>query len=104
MENSTPLHAQKVTILSRLVKESSLTLEEALVLLKEEENEEVIQPLNQGPYVPGTGTPWIQPYGSGIPYNGIGSISSSGFVLTASNNPDTTAFTTNSTLTADLNS
>jgi pectin methylesterase-like acyl-CoA thioesterase len=33
----TPLHAQKVAILSRLVKESSLTLEEALLLLKEEE-------------------------------------------------------------------
>jgi hypothetical protein len=38
MEN-TPLHAQKVTILSRLIKESSLTLEEALLLLKEEEEE-----------------------------------------------------------------
>jgi hypothetical protein len=31
------LHAQKVTVLSRLIKESSLTLEEALLLLKEEE-------------------------------------------------------------------
>jgi hypothetical protein len=38
MEN-TELHAQKVTILSRLIKESSLTLEEALLLLKEEEKE-----------------------------------------------------------------
>jgi hypothetical protein len=37
MENIAPLHAQKVTILSRLIKESSLTLEEALILLKEEE-------------------------------------------------------------------
>ncbi len=67
MEN-TPLHAQKVTILSRLIKESSLTLEEALVLLKEEE-EEVTPPT----FIPGTTTPWtvptqpyIQPYGSGI--------------------------------------
>jgi|LauGreDrversion4_2_1035121.scaffolds.fasta_scaffold382603_2 hypothetical protein len=40
MEN-TELHAQKVTILSRLIKESSLTLEEALLLLKEEEKEEI---------------------------------------------------------------
>jgi len=32
----TPLHAQKVAILSRLVKETSLTLEEALLLLKQE--------------------------------------------------------------------
>ena len=36
MENQ-ELHAQKVTILSRLIKENSLTLEEALLLLKEEE-------------------------------------------------------------------
>ena len=45
------LHAQKVTILSRLIKESSLTLEEALLLLKEEEIEEVKQE-----YVPQTST------------------------------------------------
>jgi len=45
MEN-TELHAQKVTILSRLIKESSLTLEEALLLLKEEEKEE--QPVSIG--------------------------------------------------------
>jgi hypothetical protein len=34
------LHTQKVTILSRLIKESSLTLEEALLLLREEAEEE----------------------------------------------------------------
>jgi len=33
------LHAEKVTILSRLIKESSLTLEEALLLLREGEEE-----------------------------------------------------------------
>jgi hypothetical protein len=33
------LHSQKITILSRLIKESSLTLEECLLLLKEEEVE-----------------------------------------------------------------
>jgi hypothetical protein len=37
--NSETLHIQKVTILSRLIKETSLTLEEALLLLKEEEKE-----------------------------------------------------------------
>ena len=50
MENQ-ELHAQKVTILSRLIKESSLTLEEALLLLKEEEIEEVKQE-----YIPQTST------------------------------------------------
>jgi len=39
MENK-ELHTEKVKILSRLVKESSLTFEEALLLLKEEEKEE----------------------------------------------------------------
>ena len=63
MENA-PLYAQKVTILSRLIKESSLTLEEALLLLKEEE-EEVTQPtINPGITTPWT-SPYIQPYGSG---------------------------------------
>ena len=40
--NSETLHVQKVTILSRLIKETSLTLEEALLLLKEEEKEPAI--------------------------------------------------------------
>lgn len=39
MEN-TELHTEKVKILSRLIKESSLTLEEALLLLREEIHEE----------------------------------------------------------------
>jgi len=50
MEN-TDLHTQKVTILSRLIKESSLTLEEALTLLKEEEPKQA--PIN---IVNGSGT------------------------------------------------
>jgi len=47
------LHAEKVTILSRLIKESSLTLEEALLLLREgeEEKEENIKT----PSIPLTG-------------------------------------------------
>jgi hypothetical protein len=44
--NSETLHVQKVAILSRLIKETSLTLEEALLLLKEEEKEE--QPVSVG--------------------------------------------------------
>lgn len=53
---TTPLHAQKVTILSRLIKETSLTLEEALLLLKEEEIENQTIITN-----PGTTNPWIIP-------------------------------------------
>ena len=34
------LHAEKVTILSRLVKENNITLEEALLLLKNEDADE----------------------------------------------------------------
>lgn len=45
MENN-ELHTEKVKILSRLVKENYITLEEALLLLKEEEKEE--QPVSIG--------------------------------------------------------
>lgn len=67
----TPLHAQKVAILSRLVKESSLTFEEALFLLKEEEQEIPVEKttvINPPPYwtstpgITGTGT-----YGITVP-------------------------------------
>lgn len=58
MEN-TPLHAQKVAILSRLMKETSLTLEEALLLLKEEEPATIS--VKDGPWGIGQTTPWIQP-------------------------------------------
>lgn len=37
--NELTLHEQKVVILSRLIKDSSLTLQEALLLLQEEEKE-----------------------------------------------------------------
>ena len=109
---STPLHAQKVTILSRLIKESSLTLEEALVLLKEEEEiEETV--ISQPSYIPGTTSPWIQPYHTpgtvpltGSPLTGFGTLSGNTFaVTTTGNTTSTTLLTSNtpSTLTADLN-
>lgn len=69
------LHKQKIQILGRLIKESSLSLEEALLLLqdKEEQEQEVVkQPALQ--YTPSTGTytPW--PYGGSgvitVPLNG----------------------------------
>ena len=60
MEN-TSLHTQKVAILSRLIKETSLTLEEALLLLKEEEP--ATEPIKDGPWGIGTTNPWIQPDG-----------------------------------------
>lgn len=59
MENT--IHAKKVAILSRLIKESSLTLEEALVLLEEEQAPVSIpwqQPINT-PSFPSTNPYWI---------------------------------------------
>lgn len=70
------LHAQKVTILSRLIKESSLTLEEALLLLKEEE--QIEEPKTE--FVPQTSTSTWTTYPtflSGIP---SATISSSGSI------------------------
>ena len=69
------LHSQKITILSRLVKESSLTLEECLLLLKEE----VSQPIDLQQFNPGTTTPWVTlpkvpPYGTIITRSGISSV------------------------------
>lgn len=51
------LHTQKVTILSRLIKDSSLTLEEALLLLREEKEEEqkVEEPKPHSSYIYSTG-------------------------------------------------
>jgi hypothetical protein len=65
MQQEVPLHAQKVAILSRLIKESSLTLEEALLILKEEEVELTVS--STPGWSTGTTTPWtvpIQPYGT----------------------------------------
>ena len=71
MEN-TSLYSQKVTILGRLIKESSLTLEEALVLLKEEEVTAPAQ-TTPSPWIPGTTTPWTQPIGTNpFPLGSIG--------------------------------
>ena len=56
------LHKQKVEILSRLIKESSLTLEEALILLKENEQVIDIQPFKSQPLTnPYTQNPYTQP-------------------------------------------
>jgi len=65
MQQEVPLHAQKVAILSRLIKESSLTLEEALLILKEEEVESTV--ISTPGWSTGTTTPWTistQPYGT----------------------------------------
>jgi hypothetical protein len=61
MENNTQeLHVQKMAILSRLIKESSLTLEEALTLLKEEEQKQApVQFLTSG-----SGTAYHPPLGT----------------------------------------
>jgi len=86
MENTAPLHAQKVTILSRLIKESSLTLEEALILLKEEE-------VKQGP-APLSGTISTSPYWGTTGTNTF-TISSNGNVGIGSTTP--ASFFTDST-------
>jgi hypothetical protein len=65
MEAEVTLHAQKVAILSRLIKESSLTLEEALLILKEDEVESTVSSVSG--WSTGTTTPWtvpVQPYGT----------------------------------------
>lgn len=82
MENS--LYQEKVGILSRLIKESSLTLEEALLLLKEEEiqeKEEVVAPtIYPGGITtyPSTNPFILQPYSYGTTTTiSSGSVSSS---------------------------
>jgi hypothetical protein len=103
MEN-TSLHTQKVAILSRLIKETSLTLEEALLLLQEDEQP---APVFTPSYTPGTSTPWSNPYyGSGtIPLSGTVTTNASTGVYNFSNtdNTTTTVTLTPSTPTADLN-
>ena len=95
MENS-PLHAQKVAILSRLVKETSLTLEEALLLLKEEEP--AATPVKDGPWGIGTSSPWIQPYGNGLPFT-----TTTGGTYTFHQDGNTVLNNTIATASADLN-
>jgi hypothetical protein len=102
MENPT-LHAQKVTILSRLVKESSLTLEEALLLLQEEEVEEQA-PVSASPaWVPGTVSPYITPYTGSFPLMSSGTGTVTINALNGSCTTTTAFLNTPSTPTADLN-
>lgn len=58
----TETHQKKIQILGRLIKESSLTLEEALLLLEHEEEEQAPAPT----YVGGSATPY--PGYMGSPY------------------------------------
>ena len=100
----TELHQQKITILSRLIKESTLTLEEALLLLRKEETESSI--ISTPSFRPGITT--ISPQA----YFGSGTIPLSGTVNTVSFPTGTGTFNTTTTyfnpdtpqtLTADLN-
>lgn len=105
MENT--LHTQKVAILSRLIKESTLTLEEALLLLKEKE---VVEPapvkVSHQPSAPlwggHTGSPSFVISSDGNV--GIGT-STTTTIHSMDYNPSTTTVTLNnlSTLTADIN-
>lgn len=93
--NNPTLHTQKLVILSRLVKESSLTLEEALLLLKEE-------PV-QTPWTPGTTTPYNQPYfGGSVPLTGTITVPNNFGSFTCTTT-DTTGFLLTSNDTVDLN-
>lgn len=108
MEDKT-LHHKKVAILSRLIKESSLTLEEALLLLKTEDVQESVHNPVQPSWFGGTTTPYTIPlthpvtHGTGV--TTISSANSTGVVL---NTTGSTSFTfteglSNATFTADLN-
>jgi hypothetical protein len=104
MEHS-ELHQEKIQILSRLIKESSLTLEEALLLLQEEEE---IAPVSIPSYIQGTGTPWSNPYyGSGtVPLTGTITVSNAHGGIGLHNTTTTATYpnlNTPQTLTADLN-
>lgn len=84
MENQ-ELHAQKVTILSRLIKENYLTLEEALLLLKDEEPKQtsVQFPTSSGTAIyPNSGTSITR----GINYPSFISTTGSTFTNTAVDN------------------
>ena len=92
MEAEVTLHTQKVAILSRLIKESSLTLEEALLILKEEEVESTVSS------TPGwSTTPWTVPITN--PYVGSGTINGNPITFTSSS---TSLTGSASTFTADL--
>lgn len=102
MKVPSTLHKQKITILSRLIKESSLTLEEALLLLQKEE--EIEQAPAAPSWTPGMGTaasPWIQPY-TGNPYSpfsGTIPLNGNGTFVTTTAVPFTNTTTVNNTST-----
>ena len=107
MENK-ELHHKKVAILSRLVKESSLTLEEALLLLKTEDVHESVQ---QPAWNHGTTTPWTEPYKYGSPagisnwpLTGTISVPNNDIIMntTGVSTTTTTLNIANATYTADL--
>lgn len=114
METTSSLHAQKVIILGRLIKESSLTLEEALFLLQEEEKQEEPKQIEQNPvpyplWNPGTAAPYTQhlagnPYTlhGNIPFTGTTTTAGTGIMLLNTNNSTATTVS-DTTTTADLN-
>jgi hypothetical protein len=101
MEN-TSLHTQKVTILSRLVKDNQISLEEALLLLKEEETPVIVAPA----WNPGTVSPYIQPYigsGTGITFSSTTAGTTAGFNISSGNTTTVSNSNASYTTTADLN-
>jgi hypothetical protein len=85
MENK-PLHARKIEILSRLIKADQISLDEALLLLKDETPEEniVVEPFPSYPT-----QPWNNPYWYATPNVGGGTFQITG------GSANTTLLTTN---------
>jgi len=95
------LHKQKIQILGRLIKESSLTLEEALLLLQpveEEEEETKVETTTPQP------VQWLPSIGSGgyVPLNGTITTSLWPSATTTNLNYPNITVTNTSALVADL--
>lgn len=74
------LYSEKLVILNRLIKESTLTLEEALLLLKEDLPYTTTMPFN----TPGTTVVTPNPYQGGYPYQASLSVALHGSANSAS--------------------
>jgi hypothetical protein len=106
------LYQDKVAIVSRLIKDSSLTLEEALLLLKEEdlEEEKEEEAVAESPvkYYPGWNNPIIN---TPNPYTNIGTLptlytrvtTGTGICYNDATTTTTVSNVTNSSFTVDLN-
>lgn len=89
------LRQEKIKILNRLIRESTITLEEILMLLQEQEQP---APVSTPSYLPGTTAPWSRT----IPLTGTITVSN-GTGISFSNTTTYANPNTPQTQTADLN-